>query len=138
MRFNRFKGGIVMKSNISKKQSIIFFFFVVIMSIIPALTFAGSIKISPSNFEIVSFRGEWQGNTLYIIGEIRNNGNIPGGPKVEVIARDSQGMLIASQQFWPNSTDNILSGSSCGIKYPITEDTRAKTVEIKVISVSSW
>jgi len=91
-----------MKSNISKKQSITFFFFVVIMSIIPALTFAGSIKTPPSNFEIVSFRGEWQGNTLYIIGEIRNNGNIPGGPKVEVIARDSQGMLIASQQFWPN------------------------------------
>jgi hypothetical protein len=108
------------------------------MSIMPALTFAGSIKIPPSNFEIVSFRGEWQGDTLWAIGEIRNNGNISGGPKVEVIARDSQGMLIDSEQFWPNSTDGILPGSSCGIKYPVTEDTRAKTLEIKVISVNNW
>jgi hypothetical protein len=127
-----------MKSNISKKQSITFFFFVVTVFIIPVLTFAVSGKIPLSNFEIVSFRGEWQGGTLYIIGEIRNNGDIPGGPKVEVIARNSQGMLIASEKFWPNSTDNILPGRSCGIKHYITEDTRAKTVEIKVISVSSW
>lgn len=104
----------------------------------PVLTFAGSSEIPPSNFEIVSFRGEWQGGTLYIIGEIKNNGNIPGGPKVEVIARDSQGMLIASKQFWPNSINNISPGSSCGIKYHITEDTRAKTIEMKVISVNSW
>ena len=127
-----------MKSNIAKKLFITFFFLIFAMFIIPALTFAGSSKIPTSNFEIVSFRGEWQGGTLYIIGEIRNNGNVPGGPKVEVIARDSQGMLIASQKFWPNSTDGILPGSSCGIQYPVTEDTSAKTLEIKVVSVSDW
>lgn len=112
----------------------------------PAVPVTAQPKLAPTPaqardkaaFEIVSFRGEWQGGTLYIIGEIRNNGNIPGGPKVEVIARDSQGMLIGSDQFWPNSTNNILPGSSCGIKYPVTEDTRAKTLGIKVIGVSNW
>ena len=127
-----------MKSNIAKKLFITFFFLIFAMFIIPALTFAGSSKIPTSNFEIVSFRGEWQGGTLYIIGEIRNNGNVSGGPKVEVIARDSQGMLIGSEQFWPNSTNGILPDSSCGIKYPVTEDTRAKTLEIKVVGVSNW
>lgn len=126
-----------MKSIILKMISCIITL-VIITYVMPTLIFAGSSKIPPSNFEIVSYRGEWQGNTLYIIGEIRNVGNIPGGPKVEVIARDSHGLLIASEQFWPNSTDNILSGNSCGIKYPITQDTRAKTLEIKVISVSDW
>ena len=127
-----------MKAKTLKNQSLTLFSSIIIICIVTTLTFAKSSKIPPSNFEIVSFRGEWRSGTLYIIGEIKNIGNIPGGPKVEVIARDSKGMLIDSKKFWPNSMDNILPGNSCGIRHHITMDTRAKTVEIKVISVSSW
>ena len=47
-------------------------------------------------------------------------------------------MLIASKRFWPDSVDNILPGNSCGIKYHITEDKRAKKIEIKIISAGKW
>jgi hypothetical protein len=91
-----------------------------------------------SDFEIVSFWGEWRYGTLYAIGEIRNYGSYSGGPKVEVISRDVSGNLVDSDKFWQNSTDNILPGESCGITYPLTRDQRAQKVEIKVISVTVW
>ena len=92
----------------------------------------------PSDFEIVSFRAEWRYGTLRAIGEIRNNGSEPAGLQVEVIALDVNGILIDSAKFWPNSVENIPPGSSCGIEHPITQDTRAQKLEIRIISVKVW
>ena len=52
-----------------------------------------------SNFKIVSFQGDWQGDTLYIIGEITNIGNVAAGVEVQVIVRDSSGTLIDCESF---------------------------------------
>ena len=57
---------------------------------------------------------------------------------MEVIVRDAKGMLIDSAKFWPNSISNIHPGRSCGFKYPLTEDKRAKNIEISIISVEVW
>jgi hypothetical protein len=104
----------------------------------PALATAPSNKIPLSNFKIVSFQPEWRHETFYAIGEIKNIGKIPAGVQVQVIARDSQGTLVDCQQFWPNSINNIYPGMSCGIIYPITSNTRAKTFEIQIIRVKVW
>lgn len=93
---------------------------------------------TPDDFQIVSHSGKWEFNSFYIIGEIKNIGTKPGGPKVEVIARDGNGTLIGSEQFWPNSTVNIKPGESCGIRFNITNDKRARTLDIKVVSVDVW
>ncbi len=90
--------------------------------------------ICSSKYEIVSISYEWEYDSLYIIGEIKNNGDTPGSPKLEAIARDKNGTLVDSDQFWPNSTVNIQPGSSCGIKFPITKNRNATKVEVKVIS----
>jgi hypothetical protein len=95
-------------------------------------------RISPSDFEIVSCRGVWEDERLIVKGEIRNNGRVAGGPKIEVIARDAKGELLDSEQFWPNSINNIPPGGTCGIEYTISKDERAKTVEAKVIGVDVW
>jgi hypothetical protein len=95
-------------------------------------------RISPSDFKIISHRGVWEDGYLMLKGEIRNDGNIPGGPEVEVIARDVAGILIDSKKFWPNSITNIPPGGTCGIEYYITEDKRAKSYEVKVIDVKIW
>ena len=94
--------------------------------------------ISPADFKIVSHRGEWQNDRLRIIGEIRNKGAVSAGVEIEVIARDDKGGVIESKTFWPNSTTNIAPGGTCGIGYTITKDTRAKTIEVKVIDVNVW
>lgn len=94
--------------------------------------------VSPADFEIVSHRGEWQNDRLRIIGEIRNKGAVSAGAEIEVIARDDKGVLIESKTFWPNSTNNISPGGTCGIGYTITKDIRAKTIEVKVIDVNVW
>ena len=93
---------------------------------------------TPADFEIVSYRGVWEGDRLRIKGEIRNNGSLPGGPKIEVVARDVNGELVDSEQFWPNSTTNIPPGGSCGIGYTVSSDRRARTVEARIIDVSVW
>jgi DNA-directed RNA polymerase subunit RPC12/RpoP len=95
-------------------------------------------RISPSDFEIVSYRGVWEDERLIIKGEIRNNGRVAGGPKIEVIAKDAKGELLDSRQFWPNSTNNIPPGGTCGIECTISRDKRAKTIEAKVIGVDVW
>ena len=118
------------------KSRFILFFLIIILPY--SLIYAQSPRIPLSNFKIISFRGEWRYNTLYIIGEVKNIGDVPAGVEVEVIARDSNKLLIDSAQFWPNSINNIQPGSSCGIKHHITEDTRAKTLEIKVINATVW
>ncbi len=94
--------------------------------------------ISPSDFQIISFNPRWEDGRLRAIGEIKNNGKLPAGPKVEVIARDAKGELIASKSFWPNSINNIPPGGTSGIALTITEDTRAKSADIKVIGVDIW
>jgi hypothetical protein len=104
----------------------------------PFFIYAASSETPISNFQIISVRGEWRGPSLYVIGEVKNIGAIPGGPKLEVIVRDSNGFLIDSAQFWPNSTVNILPGASCGVKHPVSENKNATKIELKVISVNSW
>lgn len=120
------------------KKIVFMVFFLLFIPFTILSSFAQRPHIPLSSFEIVSFRGEWQHDTLYVIGEIKNTGHIPGGVKVEAIARDSQGVLIDSQKFWPNSTNNIQPGGSCGIKHHITDDDRASRVEIKVIDARFW
>ena len=127
-----------MKFNTFKTHSCVLLFFLIFVLLSPNIIHGKSYKIPLSNFKIISFRGEWQGEWLYVIGEIKNIGQIPGGPKIEVIARDSKQLLIASKQFWPNSTVNILPGNSCGIKHHMTQDRRAKSIEIKVINIRKW
>lgn len=93
---------------------------------------------SGGKYELVSINYEWDYGNLYVIGEIKNNGDTPGGPKLEVIVRDKNGILIDSTQFWPNSTVNIQPGSSCGIKHPVTKKESASKMEVKVISENVW
>lgn len=94
--------------------------------------------ISPTDFRIVSYRGEWQGERFFVIGEVKNNGNIAAGVQLEAIARDKSGMLIDSVSFWPNSVSNIPPGGTTGVKYTVTHDTRATKMELKVIAVRVW
>jgi len=92
-----------------------------------------------SDFKILNYRGEWdESGELWIKGEIKNIGSRAGGPKLEAIARDSKGVLLDSQQFWPNSTSNIPPGDTCGISFPLTYNRNANSLELKVIDVSIW
>ena len=94
--------------------------------------------ISAADFEILSLRSEWEVGRFRVIGEIRNNGNIAAGVEVEAIARDSNGTLIESTKFWPNSISNIPPGSTTGVSYTITENRRASRVELKIVRVTVW
>jgi hypothetical protein len=93
---------------------------------------------SVSSFRIVSYHGNWDGDTLRVIGEVKNAGTVAAGPQIEVIARDANGVLVDSQQFWPMSIKNLPPGLSCGMNYAITTDRRAKSLEANVVAVEVW
>lgn len=95
-------------------------------------------KVPLSNFKIVSFHGDWRRNTLYVIGEIKNIGNIAAGVQIQAIVRDSSGTLIDCESFWPNSISNIQPGASCGINYPISEEPSAQKIELTIIEAQVW
>lgn len=95
-------------------------------------------QVSPSEFELVSHRGEWENDRLRVIGEILNKGAVAAGVEIEVIARDDAGNIVASERFWPNSIGNIAPGKTCAIGYTITRDRRAKTIDVNVVDVRVW
>lgn len=96
--------------------------------------------VSPEDFAVLSHSGRWDDrlNILEVIGEVRNNGTVAAGPKVEAIARDVNGTLIDSASFWPASISNIPPGETRGFHYPLTRDRRAVTVSARVVSVDVW
>jgi len=56
-----------------------------------------SVAPTPSlaaSFAIISLRTSWEYESLYAIGEVKNNGTIAAGVQLEVIARDAQGVLV--------------------------------------------
>ena len=93
---------------------------------------------SVSNFKILDCRGKWESGRFRVIGEVKNIGNIASGVQIEAIARDSNGKLIGSEKFWPNSTNNLSAGSSTGIGFTITKDPSAKTMECRIVSQNIW
>ena len=106
-----------------------------------ALKEAGKVETkSPSvnDFKIISAYSEWDDGRFRILGEIKNNGKIAAGVEVEAIARDKNGILIDSKDFWPNGVSNIPPGGTSGIGFTITNNKRAEIMTIKVISVTVW
>ena len=124
-----------------KKTLLISISFFVIFPLFNMNAIAGP-KVALNNFRVVSFHLQWRDrgikDGLYAVGEIQNIGNIAAGFEVEVIIRDKNGTLIASDKFWPNSIRNVAPGSSCGIDHMITEDRRAAKGEVKVINTEIW
>jgi len=99
---------------------------------------SGNGKPSVASFKIVSYQGKWEYGRFRIVGELKNTGTVAAGAEIEVIARDSDGVLVDSKQFWPNSINNIPPGGTCGIDFSITEDPAAVTLEAKVVEATVW
>ena len=116
-----------------------FIFLIIILCLFPIFTYSGGRAVpSISDFKIISFQGGWRMEEFYVSGEVKNIGTIPAGLKIEVIAKDSQGKLVKSIQFWPNNTKNIQPGSSFEFESKITEDQRANQIEIEILGVIRW
>jgi hypothetical protein len=73
-----------------------------------------------------------------LLGEVRNNGTLPGEPKITVTARDASGQVIASDTFYANDGKNMDPGGKRAIDHHVTDDRRAKRVEAAVTDVIVW
>lgn len=74
----------------------------------------------------------------YVRGEVRNNNRVAAGVKLQVIARDSAGRVIDSEEFWPASILNIPPGTSEPIGYPATDKPDAVKFELRIIDAHVW
>lgn len=98
-------------------------------------------NIKVTDIEIVEWH--WNRNSLgdvQIIGEIKNKGNVAMGVQLQAIARDRNGSIIGSNEFWPASIKNIPAGGT----WPIDSYVDAKQsqdvdkVSLSVIGVKEW
>lgn len=92
-----------------------------------------------SHFEIIDF--SWRRDEFGMVrcaGEIKNISSIPQGVEVQATARDGNGRVVAVQEFWPASTNNIPAGQKYPFTYHISERTDIKTVELRVIDTEQW
>jgi hypothetical protein len=89
-------------------------------------------------FEILSVSYRWEGNYLYVVGEVRNVSGAPMGVELQAVARDSAGRLIDVATFWPASVSNIPAGGTYGFRYAVTKQRSATSVEVKVVGSNNW
>ena len=89
-------------------------------------------------FLVMSFDARWEGNTLWVVGEVRNVSNRPAGVELQVIARDPAGRLVDVATFWPASINNIRPGSSYGFRHPVTNQRSATRVEVDIVGSEIW
>lgn len=89
-------------------------------------------------FEIISYITRWEGETLWIVGELRNVGNVAAGVELQVIARDVTAQLVDVATFWPASIQNIRPGMSYGFRHPVTRERSATSVELRILGTRSW
>ena len=94
--------------------------------------------ISLTSFKIVSFDLIWEDGRLMVIGEIKNIGNVAAGVQLEAVARDKDNKLIDTVMFWPNSISNLPPGTSCGIKYKVTENPNAVQGSVRIVRAIVW
>lgn len=89
-------------------------------------------------FLVMSFDARWEGNTLWVVGEVRNVSNRAAGVELQVIARDPAGRLVDVATFWPASINNIRPGSSYGFRHPVTNQRSATRVEVDIVGSEIW
>lgn len=93
----------------------------------------------PSDFELLSYRTYWDGKWLKVVGEIRNNGDLPGEPEIEAVARGIDGIVLDTRTFPPAGLfANIPPGETRTFSREITTDRNAKRVSVNVVSVFVW
>jgi hypothetical protein len=89
-------------------------------------------------FRIVSYDMRWEGDTLWVVGEVLNVGAAAAGVELQMIARDATGRLVDVATFWPASTRNIRPGTSYGFRYPVTRERSAVRIEVQVVGSEVW
>ncbi len=89
-------------------------------------------------FQVVSYHYRWEGETLWVIGEVMNVGSVAAGVQLQAIARDRAGRLVDAVTFWPASVSNIRPGMSFGFRHPVTRDGAAYEVEVQIVDTEAW
>lgn len=94
-------------------------------------------SVSP-DFQILSYTTRWEGDYLWVIGEVRNTGSVPAGVELQVLARDASGRVVDVATFWPAGIQNIRPGASYGFRHPVTRERSAVRFEVQVVGTEVW
>lgn len=95
-------------------------------------------KPSISDIQILEWHLEREYGRTRVIGELKNNSSVATGVQIQAIARDKQGRIIDSEEWWPASISNIPSGAIWPINKTISDKENIETVEVSVIDVNVW
>ncbi len=97
-------------------------------------------RIGPiaTDFTILPYHVRWEGGALRATVEVRNDGQIASGVQIEVVARDAQGTAIDSISTFPGGAENIPPGGTRTINRIVSDDPRATSVTVQVVSTPLW
>ena len=77
--------------------------------------------------------------SIWVMGEVKNNGSIAAGVELEATAYDKDGRVLDSSSFWPASIRNIAAGDTCPIKFGLTANSsNVSRVRLRVVSARVW
>ena len=96
--------------------------------------FAGMKRLPASNFEVLSVESTWISHGwLEVVTEIKNVGDVPGVPMIEITGRNESGHLLDTGKAMLMSGYNVPPGDTCAIKYPLTRNREVTKVVVKSI-----
>lgn len=99
---------------------------------------SGGSATPSQGFQIVSYVARWEGETLWVVGEVKNVGSASAGVELQVIARDNSGRLVDVATFWPASIDNIRPNMSYGFRHPVTRERSTVRIEVQIVGTRAW
>src|SRR5690606_19242215 len=99
---------------------------------------SGGGGVPAQGFQLVSYDARWEGETLWVVGEVHNAGSVAAGVELQGIARDAAGRLVDVAQSWPASIENIRPGMSYGFRHPVTRERSAVRVDVQIVGKEVW
>lgn len=91
-----------------------------------------------SDFKLIDIQGFWKYKHYHIKGKLINNSKYAGGAEITATAKNKNGEVIKSKDFWPASTYNIYPGDTIPFDHHITKDSSASIMEAYISDALIW
>jgi ABC-type glycerol-3-phosphate transport system substrate-binding protein len=102
------------------------------------LTTSAASACSTGDIKIKNWNWHLDGDYAIYVGELVNECADETGVQLQVVFRDSSGVAVDADEFWPASTRNIGAGASYVFKSMMRWNPASKRGEIAVIDVKTW
>lgn len=93
---------------------------------------------TPSDIAIDKLKGRVDRDFAYVVGRLVNNCKIATGVQIKVTTYNKAGDILAVNDIWPASINNIPAKSDFPFEYGMDRLAGFSTFDVRVIATKTW